>query len=377
MIACLSFPPKSHPMFRFPRPEISARSRFPGLSIAFAFTWLCAGGTAGAAEYPTGVPAVLAAGVTSVPLLLMVYCVLIAASSLFGGLLPSLLKLTHVRMQLLISLTGGLMLGVGLLHQLPHALLALPPERTARGVDWCLGWMLGGVLLTFVLLRMFHFHSHETFDVGAAGGDRPTGHDHDPAHNHDHDHPAHAHADHQHGPAIGGSKGSWLGIFFGLSLHSLLDGVALAAHVDAEALHGHGTTAASLLGVSTFLGVFLHKPLDSLSITSLMTLRGWSPAWRQAINAAYALMCPLGAVLFHFGLLRLAPSQEVLVSAALAMSAGVFVCIALSDLLPEVQFHTHNRLLLSAALLLGVALAWGMGFLEPEHTHHPPTAQSR
>ncbi|MSR58600.1 MAG: iron permease [Planctomycetaceae bacterium] len=312
----------------------------------------------------------LAAGESSVPLLLTVYCVLIAASSLFGGMLPSLIKLTHVRMQLLISLTGGLMLGVGLLHQLPHALLALPVDHAASSVDWCLGWMLGGVLLTFVLLRMFHFHSHETFDADAAGGDHSADHDH----SHDHDHAAHGHTQHHHEPSVGGSKGSWLGIFFGLSLHSLLDGVALAAHVDADALHGHGGSAAWLLGVSTFLGVFLHKPLDSLSITSLMTLRGWSPAWRQVINGAYALMCPLGALLFHFGLLRLAPNQEVMVSAALAMSAGVFVCIALSDLLPEVQFHSHNRLALSGALFLGVALAWGMGFLEPEHAHHPPAA---
>ena len=51
------------------------------------------------------------------------------------------------------------------------------------------------------------------------------------------------------------------------------------------------------------------------------------------------------------------------------MSAGVFICISLSDLLPEVQFHSHDRLKLSAALLLGIVTAWAIGFLEPAHTH--------
>ena len=40
------------------------------------------------------------------------------------------------------------------------------------------------------------------------------------------------------------------------------------------------------------------------------------------------------------------------------------MCIALSDLLPELQFHQHDRLKLSVALLLGVALAWGVTRLE-------------
>jgi zinc and cadmium transporter len=41
---------------------------------------------------------------------------------------------------------------------------------------------------------------------------------------------------------------------------------------------------------------------------------------------------------------------------ALAFSAGTFLCIALSDLLPELQFHSHDRLKLSVALLAGVVL---------------------
>ena len=125
----------------------------------------------------------------------------------------------------------------------------------------------------------------------------------------------------------------------------------------------------ALLGIGTFLGVFLHKPLDSLSITSLMVTGGWSPKAMNLVNLGYALMCPIGAALFYFGIQGSGGMQDVIVAAALAMSAGVFICISLSDLLPEVQFHSHDRLWLSAALLLGVGVAWGIGFLEPAHTH--------
>ena len=44
-------------------------------------------------------------------LLLTVYCLLIVAVSLLGGWLPSRIKLTHTRMQTIVSFVGGLMLG--------------------------------------------------------------------------------------------------------------------------------------------------------------------------------------------------------------------------------------------------------------------------
>ncbi len=305
-------------------------------------------------------------------MLLSVYCVLIVGSSLFGGVLPNLVKLTHTRMQLLISAVGGLMLGVALLHQLPHALVAV--EDSAAPTDWCVNWMLGGVLLTFVLLRMFHAHHHEPLAEDSTPGACDK-HDHD----HDDAKPDHKHSEsscpaqlpaesphHDHGHSHGASGASWLGILLGLSLHTLLDGIALSAHVEADALHGHDGW---LLGLGTFAGIVLHKPLDSLSITTLMAARGWSKSARHLVNVGYSLMCPLGALLFHLGVQRFSGQQAQIISAGLAMSAGVFLCISLSDLLPEIDFHSHNRVRLTVALLLGVVLAWGIGFLEPEHSH--------
>jgi zinc and cadmium transporter len=171
-----------------------------------------------------------------------------------------------------------------------------------------------------------------------------------------------------------------LGIFFGLSLHTLLDGFALGAHFAADSAHLHlyeqGFSGIGwwLPGLGTLLGVALHKPLDSLSITSLMAARGWSKRHQMLVNLGYSLMCPLGVFLFHVGAYRIAENHSLFIAAAVAMAAGVFVCISLSDLLPEIEFHSHDRLLLSGLLTLGLALAWGIGFLEPEHAHsHGPS----
>ena len=314
-------------------------------------------------------------------ILLIIYCGLIAVSSLCGGVLPLMIRLTHTRMQVLVSVVGGFMLGVGIFHQLPHAVIVMTTggKDPSFSIDYCMNWLMFGLLLTFFMLRMFHFHSH-----GPAEEDGPHGHDSAHDHDHDHDH-GHDHVhDHGHhssagtGPTLKGS--SWIGIFLGLSLHTLLDGVALAANVQADALHDHPHGwIFGLLGVGTFLGVALHKPLDSLSITSLMAAEGWSPQVIKLVNLGYALMCPLGAFLFYFGIQQYAGAQSTIVAAALAMSAGVFICISLSDLLPEVQFHSHDRVKLSAALLLGIGAAWVIGLLEPAHTHghhhdHQPPA---
>ena len=50
------------------------------------------------------------------------------------------------------------------------------------------------------------------------------------------------------------------------------------------------------------MAIALHKPLDAVSITSLMLKGGWTAGWRHAVNGGFALMCPLGAFLFVLGI---------------------------------------------------------------------------
>lgn len=304
----------------------------------------------------------------SPPLLLALYCFLIVAASLAGGWLPMLMRLTHTRMQLMMSFVAGLMLGVGLFHMLPHAVAEL------GSVDRAVLWLTGGLLTMFFLVRAFHFHEHGVGEAPAAS-DHSHDHDHD-GHEHvgEHEH-SHAHGHHQHEPVrLGDGALNWVGVAIGLSLHTALDGIALAAHVAADARHA---TSATLLGLGTFLAIMLHKPLDALSITALMSASRWPVNVRQAVNAGFALMCPLGAIIFGLGLQQASSEQQLVIGAALAFSSGVFICIALGDLLPELQFHTHDRVKLSIALVAGVLLAYLIGFVEPGHAHrHDRAAQA-
>lgn len=285
-------------------------------------------------------------------LLLTVYCVLIVSASLLGGWLPFFVQLTHRRMQILMSFVGGLMLGVALLHLIPHAI------AETDSIDHVAYAVVAGVLVTFFMIRFFHVHQH-----GHEVGD---GHKH---HEDTCDHGEHEHAhgnDHTHTHRL-----SWSGLFFGLALHTFFDGLALGASVAA----GADDHTAGLLGVGTFLAIVLHKPLDSLSLTCVMSGGRWTPKSIGVVNLAFASMCPLGAVVFYFGLGGLANSQPAILACALGFAGGIFLCISLADILPELQFHQHDRGLLSVALLFGVLLAYLIGFAESGHGHSHGPAQ--
>lgn len=282
--------------------------------------------------------------------LLVVYCILIVLVSLTGGWLPSVMRLSHLRMQLLLSLVGGMMIGVSTLHLLPHAAEHLDDMR------WLSGAFLAGVLSMLFLLRFGHVHHHE--EPADADDSNAPPHDHD----HDDGGTCHSHG----GETPTRHRMSWLGLFIGLALHTVFDGVALGASVLAEKDHGDGSTLV-LFGLGTFLAVVLHKPLDALSITSVMKAGGWTSGKRAIVNVGFALACPAGALIFWSGTSALESAAQI-TGAALGFSSGAFLCIALTDLVPEAHAHSHDRLKLSGSLLLGTALAVGIEML-PGHSH--------
>jgi zinc and cadmium transporter len=284
---------------------------------------------------------------------LTIYCVLVGVASLGGGWLPSLLKLNHKRMQILMSFLGGMMMGVAILHLMPHA------AAEAGSFDVAAISTMIGLLGTMLMIRWFHFHQHELPPDTTTAHDHDCGHDHD--HDESHDHPATDEC--AESPLT--SRFGWIGVCIGLSVHAIMDGVALGASVSG---HAHDATL-GFIGLGTFLAIALHKPLDSLSITSLMTVAGFTGFSRVAVNFGYALLCPIGAVACYFGVQGLGDSQSLFLGWALGLSAGIFLCIALVDVLPEVQFHRHDRGVLSVALAVGVLVAWAIGLVEPPHSH--------
>ncbi len=283
--------------------------------------------------------------------LLVTYCVLILGASLAGGWVPVLLRLTHRPMELLVSFVSGVMLGVAILHLLPDAVLHRAAWIEAHGGDggprdlealimpvaW---WLLAGFLAMFFVERFFCFHHHDMPDAEADAGTGARACRH-----------AHKH------------ELTWAGAAVGLTVHSIVAGVALAASV--QAAEGSSLTRAA--GLGTFFAILLHKPFDSMTLGALMAVGRRSVLARHLVNGAFALVVPIGVVIFIAGEGRVASGQGVFLSSALAFSAGTFLCISLSDLLPELQFHRHDRLKLSAALLLGLALAWGAKGIEGWH----------
>jgi zinc and cadmium transporter len=98
---------------------------------------------------------------------------------------------------------------------------------------------------------------------------------------------------------------------------------------------------------------------------SLMLRAGVPKTLTHLVNLGFSMMIPVGVALFAIGSGLVGPgSTGRLTGDALGFSAGTFLCIALSDLLPELQFHEHDRLKLSAALLLGVGLMAVTGLWE-------------
>jgi zinc and cadmium transporter len=278
--------------------------------------------------------------------LLAVYCALVLLASLAGGWLLLLIHLTHTRLQMAVSFVAGLMLGIALLHFLPDA------EEQLHSLNRTVDWLLGGFMTMFFVQRFFHFHHHDLPE-----GDPEDCCEHDHAHG-DHD-CGHDHDEHALTLADKSAKQlSWVGTALGLTLHSLLDGLALAAAVAAGA-QGH----AKLAGLGVALVVILHKPFDAMAVSTLMAAGGSSRFSRHVLNGLFALASPLGAALFYLGASHFAANTPLL-GYALAFCAGTFLCIASSDLLPELQFHSHDRFKLSFALLAGLAVAVIIGQFE-------------
>ena len=285
---------------------------------------------------------------------LALYCLAIIAASLLGGWIPLHMRLTHRRLQIANSLIGGFMLGIALLHMLPHAMISNNPFQQL------MLWMVVGVLTMFLLERFFHYHQHDL------PSHPPSAH----AHGHDHTHDTEPAADeaceeestetphYDHKPKL-----SWSGAAIGLILHSLIAGVALGASMTAE-------QAVALPGLALFLVIVFHKPFDSMTLLALVASTGWSRKTGHLINMLFALAVPLGAGIFLLGFADEHDAHSMVVGNALAFTAGVFLCIAQSDVLPELHFHRHDKITLTLALIVGLAIAWAIAHFEMKHHDH-------
>lgn len=132
-------------------------------------------------------------------------------------------------------------------------------------------------------------------------------------------------------PAAGNSA------LLGLTLHTFFDGVAIAS----------GFLVSGRLGILLFLAVLLHKLPEGVTIASVMVAGGRSAG--RAVTAAAVLggATVLGVLLTS----QIAP----LARHGLALSAGVTLYVAASNLVPEFQ---SKRGWLSALAFVGGAVGF-------------------
>jgi zinc and cadmium transporter len=299
---------------------------------------------------------------------LAVYSLAILCISLFGGSVPLLGRVSHSRLQFYLSASAGVMLGASFFHVMPDAM-----ELSGASFGW---WMSLGVVGLFCIERFIAPHSHE---IDGNGHHHPHGHGH---HHHDHSPSEHAH---EHAPtapvehakdhrAAAPAVAGWMAVF-GLTIHTFMNGVGLAGAVQAvqepHAEPAASAAAVSLPGLAMFLAIFLHKPADALAISTVLSRKGVPRRLITLVQLGFALMVPIGATVFCLTAGSIEEGlRGQLTGAALSFSAGTFLFIALSDLLPEVQFHRHDRVPLFLALVAGVALMGGIAILEEQgHVH--------
>ncbi|MCI0570031.1 MAG: ZIP family metal transporter [Myxococcaceae bacterium] len=199
-----------------------------------------------------------------------------------------------------LAFAAGVMLGAAFFHMLP--------EAYGEGGGYAAFVLVPvGFVVLFLLERLFFTHPHEE---GA----------------------------HQ---ALG------LTAFAGLSVHTIMDGVALGS----ATLQGVGATA--------FLAILAHKVPSALSLASMLRAGGRRAGSVLLLCAVYGLMVPLGAAVYL--VLQEVLPFETFAPRALAFSAGTFLYIAVADLLPHVHRSAGGqRLRPVLALAMGLALMAGL-----------------
>lgn len=232
------------------------------------------------------------------------YSFLILLSAWLGGIFPLFFRNRSFVIHLFISFGAGILLGAALLHMIPDAAGYLGPKI---GLPLLAGFLLLYVLEKFIMTHPCPSEHCEYHTVGVTA-------------------------------------------FIGLSVHSLVTGIAL----------GSGVTIPHL-GLIVFLAILLHKLPASMSLSSLLIKEHYSNKTITLFILSFSLMVPVGALLTYFFIENASPST---IGNLVAFSAGTFLHVAADDLLPEVHQHTKFRNTQLSAFLVGLLVIWSVTLLD-------------
>jgi zinc transporter ZupT len=129
---------------------------------------------------------------------------------------------------------------------------------------------------------------------------------------------------------------AWGFALLGLILHSLFDGVSIGA----------GFLVSPALGVLVFSAIILHKAPEGFTVASLMIASGASRRAALAASASVGFASVLGVLMVA--------AVSGFAGPALAISTGVTLYVAASDLIPEV--NAEEETLMAWLVFAGVVL---------------------
>ncbi len=226
---------------------------------------------------------------------------------------------------LLVSLATGALLGDAFIHLIPESFTKL--DATPIGL-----LVIGGILLFFVLekvLHWHHFHGQET----------------DEEHFHD-------------GALVRGEGIHPVGkmVLVSDGIHNFLDGVIIA-----------GSYLVALpVGIATTLAVILHEIPQEIGDFGVLINSGYSKKRALFLNFMTALLAVLGALV----VVVLGGVGEFLITWVIPFTAGGFIYIASSDLIPELHRVTGVKKSVAqfVAILVGVLAMFLLTYAEIRET---------
>jgi ZIP family zinc transporter/zinc and cadmium transporter len=240
----------------------------------------------------------------------MLSCVILAAlANIAGGLIIFIKKEWSKRaLGALMAVSAGLLLSIAVLDLIPDVM----ESHTVSPV-----FILIGLLIIFFIQQWAapHFHHGEDVHSGAQ------------------------------------SKSAVTGSVVGMIVHTFFDGFSIVASFEVDIR----------LGITVLIAIFLHKIPDGVTISSIVF--SFSRNKKRAVEAAVLMgvatlvggFCAWLVTGFYF-------PNEAALSIALSVTAGIFLYVAATDLLPVIN-GARDRLMslfFFLSILAYFILQWGL-----------------
>ncbi len=232
-----------------------------------------------------------------------------------AALLLTRKKLSHSVTHGLAAFAAGTLLGATFLDLLPEAFHHFEELGIEEAKAQVLMYVLGGILLFFLLERFIHWFHH---------------------HHHQHDH---KHTDEPVNAVVPL-------VIFGDAIHNLIDGVLIAATfmVDIN------------LGMITTFAIVVHELPQEIGDFAILLKAGLTKKKAFLYNLLSQLTAVIGGVVTYF----VGNSVEGILPYIIALTSGFFIYIALTDLIPDI--HNENRkgfaVVETLLLFVGILTIW-------------------